>query len=127
HLRQYTGTRLDDLLATLELFLPFRQDSHLPARTLDGRPGPATLIEQWTGGILRDIMILIRDACRRAILESRPALELPILEAAWKEIQRSRSPISSRSFGARDQRERRAGSRASPAAGTRDLEAVPLH
>jgi hypothetical protein len=45
------------------------------------------LIEQWTGGILRDIMILIRDACRRAILESRPALELPILEAAWKEIQ----------------------------------------
>jgi hypothetical protein len=87
HLRQYTGTRLDDLLATLELFLPFSQDSHLPARTLDGRPGPATLIEQWTGGILRDIMILIRDACRRAILESRPALELPILEAAWKEIQ----------------------------------------
>lgn len=87
HLRQYTGTRLDDLLATLELFLPFSQDSHLPARTLDGRPGPATLIEQWTGGILRDIMILIRDACRRAILENRPALELPILEAAWKEIQ----------------------------------------
>jgi hypothetical protein len=87
HLRQYTGTRLDDLLATLELFLPFSQDSHLPARTLDGRPGPATLIEQWTGGILRDIMILIRDACRRAILECRPALELPILEAAWKEIQ----------------------------------------
>ena len=87
HLKQYTGTRLDDLLATLELFLPFSQDSHLPARTLDGRPGPATLIERWTGGILRDIMILIRDACRRAILESRPALELPILEAAWKEIQ----------------------------------------
>ena len=74
-------------LPTLELFLPFSQDSHLPARTLDGRPGPAILIEQWTGGILRDIMILIRDACRRAILECRPALELPILDAAWKEIQ----------------------------------------
>ena len=45
------------------------------------------LIEQWTAGILRDIMILIRDACRRAIEQSRPCLELPILEAAWKEIQ----------------------------------------
>ena len=63
--------------------------SGLAAReaSLLGAADATTLIEQWTGGILRDIMILIRDACRRAILESRPALELPILEAAWKEIQ----------------------------------------
>ena len=66
---------------------PVSQDSQLSARTLEGSPGPATLIEQWTGGILRDIMILIRDACRRAILESRPALDPQILEAAWKDIQ----------------------------------------
>jgi hypothetical protein len=86
-LRQYTGTRLNDLLATLELFLPFSQDSHLTARTIEGSPGPAALIEQWTGGILRDIMILIRDGCRRAVEESRPYLEQCILEAAWKDIQ----------------------------------------
>ncbi len=86
-LTQYTGTRLDGLLATIEVFLPFSQDSHLITRSVEGKPGPATLIEQWTGGILRDIMILIRDACRRAIEESRPCLELPILEAAWREIQ----------------------------------------
>src|SRR6266481_6136491 len=86
-LTQYTGTRLDGLLATIELFLPFSQDSHLATRSVEGSPGAASLIEQWTGGILRDIMILIRDACRRAIEESRPCLEQPILEAAWKDIQ----------------------------------------
>ncbi len=86
-LKQYTGTRLDDLLATIELFLPFSQDSHLARREVEGSPGPAVLIEQWTGGILRDIMILIRDGCRRAIEESRPCLEQPILEATWKDIQ----------------------------------------
>jgi hypothetical protein len=86
-LTQYTGARLDGLLATIELFLPFSQDSHLTRREVEGKPGPATLIEQWTGGILRDIMILLRDGCRRAIEESRPYLEQPILEAAWKDIQ----------------------------------------
>lgn len=86
-LTQYTGARLYGLLATIELFLPFSQDSHLTARSVEEKPGPATLIEQWTGGILRDIMILLRDGCRRAIEESRPCLELPILEAAWKDIQ----------------------------------------
>src|SRR6266480_1297483 len=86
-LTQYTGTRLDDLLATIEVFLPFSQDSHLSRRECEGSLGPAALIEQWTGGILRDIMILIRDSCRRAIEESRPCLEQPILEAAWKDIQ----------------------------------------
>jgi len=86
-LTQYTGARLDGLLATIELFLPFSQDSHLTSREVEGSPGVASLIEQWTGGILRDIMILIRDACRRAIEQSRPCLEQPILEAAWKDIQ----------------------------------------
>ncbi len=78
---------MDGLLATIEVFLPFSQDSCLATRSVEGNPGPAALIEQWTGGILRDIMILIRDACRRAIEESRPCLEQPLLEAAWKDIQ----------------------------------------
>src|SRR5262245_10369714 len=86
-LTHYTGAKLDGLLATIELFLPFSQDSFLSSREIEGSPGAAQLFEQWTGGILRDIMILIRDACRRAIEQSRPCLELPILEAAWKDIQ----------------------------------------
>jgi hypothetical protein len=86
-LTQYTGKRLDGLLATIELFLPFSQDSHLTRSEVEGSPGAASLIEQWTGGILRDIMILIRDACRRAIEQSRPCLEQSMLEVAWKDIQ----------------------------------------
>jgi len=86
-LQQYTGTRLDDLLATIELFLPFSQDSHLSTRQILGKPGPATLIEQWTGGILRDIMILIRDACRRGIERNDASLQQETLEATWKDIQ----------------------------------------
>src|SRR5260370_37446478 len=66
-LKQSTGSRLTDLLATIEFFLPFSQDSHLALRSIEGKPGPAALIEQWTSGILPDIMILIRDAARRAI------------------------------------------------------------
>jgi len=86
-LKQYTGSRLSDLLATIELFLPFSQDSHLALRSIEGNPGPAALIEQWTGGILRDIMILIRDACRRAIEGNHASLQQETLAATWKDIQ----------------------------------------
>ena len=86
-LKQYTGSRLSDLLATIELFLPFSQDSHLALRSIEGKPGPAALIEQWTGGILRDIMILIRDACRRAIEGNHASLQQETLAATWKDIQ----------------------------------------
>jgi hypothetical protein len=86
-LKQYTGSRLSDLLATIELFLPFSQDSHLSKREIEGKPGPAALIEQWTGGILRDIMILIRDACRRAIEGNHASLQQELLETTWKDIQ----------------------------------------
>jgi hypothetical protein len=86
-LKQYTGERLDELLSTIELFLPFSQDSLLSRRGIEGKPGSATLIEQWTGGILRDIMILIRDACRRAIERNDSSLQEDILQATWKDIQ----------------------------------------
>ncbi len=39
------------------------------------------------GGILRDIMILIRDACRRAIEGDAAALDTTTLKATWKDIQ----------------------------------------
>ena len=87
HLQQYTGARLDALLTTVELLLPFSQDSYLALRRVDGEPGVADLIEQWTGGILRDIMILIRDACRRAIEQSSQSIDRPLLEVTWKAIQ----------------------------------------
>lgn len=86
-LKQYTGARLDALLTTIELFLPFSQDSHLSSRSVNGGPGPAVLIEQWTGGILRDIMILVRDACRRAIEGNHASLQQELLERTWKDIQ----------------------------------------
>src|SRR6266487_503590 len=86
-LKQYTGERLDELLSTIELFLPFSQDSHLSRREIEGKPGAATLIEQWTGGILRDIMILVRDACRRAIERNDSSLQEEVLQATWKAIQ----------------------------------------
>jgi hypothetical protein len=86
-LKQYTGTRLDELLSTIELFLPFSQTSHLASRQIEGKPGSATLIEQWTGGILRDIMILIRDACRRAIERNDCSLQQDMLAATWKDVQ----------------------------------------
>jgi Bacterial TniB protein len=86
-LKQYTEERLNDLLATIELFLPFSQDSRLSIRVIEGMPGPAQRIEQWTGGILRDIMILIRDACRRAIEGDEASLRPEILEATWQDIQ----------------------------------------
>jgi hypothetical protein len=52
--------------------------------------GPAKFVELTTGGILRDIMILIRDASRRAIEKDLPCLTPDLLEKTWKDIQRKR-------------------------------------
>lgn len=96
-LRQYTGQRLQQLLAFIELLLPFTQDSALAATKLNVRPkkrdevdGPAHLIEQWTGGILRDIMILIVEASARAIEQDLPALSPALLASTWQNIQTNR-------------------------------------
>jgi hypothetical protein len=91
-LHQYTGERLRQLLAYLELLLPFPEPSSLAVYSVgNGKrkrtAGPAQLIEQWTGGILRDIMILVMDASTRAIQQRLPRLTPLLLEAAWKDIQ----------------------------------------
>jgi hypothetical protein len=91
-LKQYTGARLSQLLAFLELFLPFSQPSglaryHLTAESDCPLPGPARLIEQWTGGIFRDIMILIVEASARAIAQDLPALSPSLLAVTWQHIQ----------------------------------------
>ncbi len=93
-LPQYTGERLSSLLVSIELLLPFTQPSHLALRTLKEKSrevdGPAKFVELTTGGILRDIMILIRDASRRAIEKDLPCLTPDLLEKTWKDIQRKR-------------------------------------
>ncbi len=93
-LPQYTGERLSSLLASIEMLLPFTQPSHLALRTLKQRSqeidGPAKFIEQTTGGILRDIMILIRDASRIAIENDQPCLTPDLLDKTWRKVQRKR-------------------------------------
>ncbi len=93
-LAQYTGERLSALLSFIELLLPFTRDSYLYLHKIkpDTRPeeaaaGPAWLIEKLTGGILRDIMILITDASRRAIEQNLPRLSPALLEETWRDIQ----------------------------------------
>ena len=52
--------------------------------------GPAKLIEKWTGGILRDVVMLLMQASRCAIENDLPCLSPQLLEEAWKEIQIAR-------------------------------------
>lgn len=69
-LAQFTGSRLDAFLTLLDLLLPFEKDAHLGLReitTEQGRTtaaGPAHYIEQWTDGIVREIMVLVMDGVR---------------------------------------------------------------
>lgn len=93
-LGQYTDQRLSQLLAFIELLLPFSQPSYLACHTLNTAPkrrsqvaGPAQLIEQCTGGILRDIMILIVGASMRAIEQELPNLSSTLLAETWQYIQ----------------------------------------
>ena len=93
-LPQYLGERLSDLLTFIEILLPFTQESNLALRQVKAGTGlidgPASLIQQWTGGILRDIMILIRDASQQAIEKDLPCLSPNLLEETWKGIQTKR-------------------------------------
>lgn len=93
-LQQYTGPRLSQLLAFIELLLPFPQASSLASTEIqtglkkrDRADGPARLIERWTGGILRDIMILLLDASSRAIKQGRPSVSPELLARTWQDIQ----------------------------------------
>lgn len=93
-LRQYTGKRLNQLLAFIELLLPFTQPSSLACPDFETgkkgdnrREGLTRQIERWTGGILRDIMILILDAGTRAIKQGLPSLSPGLLAHTWQEIQ----------------------------------------
>lgn len=88
----YTGERLQQLLSFIEIFLPFSMPSHLSqfAMTTEAGnmiEGSAHWIEQWTGGVLRDVMMLVVDASTRAIERGEGSVSLEILKTAWQEIQ----------------------------------------
>jgi len=95
-LTQFTGPRLDAFLTMLDLLLPFEQDGHLGLREItDGTSGqtmdgPAHYIEQWTDGILREVMVLLMDSCFKAITTGQPRLTLDILNQAWRDIKRAK-------------------------------------
>lgn len=95
-LTQFTGPRLDAFLTMLDLLLPFEQDGHLGLREITDESsrktmdGPAHYIEQWTDGILREVMVLLMDACFKAITTRQPRLTLDILNQAWRDIKRAK-------------------------------------
>jgi hypothetical protein len=95
-LTQLTGARLDAFLTLLEMLLPFTQDAYLGLREMRDEkgtwlaPGPAHFIEQWTDGILREVMILVTDACCKAIESGQPGLTMATLEQAWRDIKRAK-------------------------------------
>ena len=93
-LRPYSKERISQLLAYIELLLPFTGDSFLYKYKIErgGKKGDvvsglAQLIEQWTGGVLRDIMILLLDASKHAIRKRMPALTVSLLDKTWKRIE----------------------------------------
>lgn len=93
-LPQYTGDLLRQILAFLDLLLPFPEPSHLDVydlMTSEGRvDGPARLVERCTGGVLRDIMILVADASVRAIARGDSHVSPALLAASWADLQTRR-------------------------------------
>jgi len=95
-LTQFTGPRLDAFLTMLDLLLPFEQDGHLGLREITDEAskktidGPAHYIEQWTDGILREVMVLLMDACFKAITTKQSRLTLDILNQSWRDIKRAK-------------------------------------
>jgi hypothetical protein len=95
-LTQLTGARLDAFLSLVDLLLPFDQDSRLGVRELPAGPGqpaaagPAHHIEQWTDGVLREVMVLLLDACRKALDARQPHLTVDLLHRAWRDVKRAK-------------------------------------
>lgn len=93
---QFTGPRLDAFLTLLDLLLPFDHDSRLGVRVVSETQGQATVagpahyIEQWTDGILREIMVLVMDASLKALETKQPCLTVDILNRAWHDIKRAK-------------------------------------
>lgn len=94
-LTQFSGARLDAFLTLLDCLLPFEQDSQLGLREItqpdkSKTAGLAHFVEQWTDGILREIMVLITDACHKALAADLPCLTVDVLQHAWRDIKRTK-------------------------------------
>ena len=98
-LARYTSEKLKQLLAFLNLILPFPKDSLLAAAPKknvtttegikereDSSPEIA-FVQQVTRGILKDIMLLIRCASIEAVEQNLDCLKLDLLEKTWKKVQ----------------------------------------
>jgi Bacterial TniB protein len=93
-LELYQEVRLKQLLAYINLLLPFTKDSFVAAHsqlneakhyTID--ESVAKSIQKWTKGKLRDVMILVVEASKQALEERFPCLDDVLLEKTWKSIQ----------------------------------------
>src|SRR5690606_33438060 len=95
-LPQYTGKALRQLLTFVDLLLPFPRSSNLDLYELSHPDtselldGPARLIEQYTGGVLRDVMMLVAEASIRAIERGEAYVTPLVLESAWRDLQSHR-------------------------------------
>lgn len=90
-LEQYAGKRLVQLLVFINLLLPFTEESfphlHEEMASPKGQGGIAGLIRKLTKGTVRDLMLLIREASKDAIMNDLPCLDAQLLERTWKSIQ----------------------------------------
>jgi len=78
-LRPYRGERLEQLLSFVDLILPFSQPSFLTLRA-------ATQIERLTQGVLRDIIVLLWEACTRVIKGGQAIITPDVLNDAWASV-----------------------------------------
>jgi hypothetical protein len=100
-LQPYTGERLSQLLAFIDMLLPFTERSHLALFTAksdhinektgkhktESMAGMAKVIQDLTQGVLKNVMLLILDASRRAIVKQQASLTAKTLEASWHDIK----------------------------------------
>lgn len=87
---------LCQLLASLDLLLPFPKASWLGLKDFkEGKsgkttdPGPARLLHTWTGGIVGDVMEIVRKAAKSAIEQKLPNIPLNLLMDTWGNWRKS--------------------------------------
>ena len=90
-LDQYAGKRLIQLLVFINLLLPFSEESfpHLQEEmaSAKGQGGIGGLMRKLTKGTVRDLMLLICEASKDAIMNDLPCLNAQVLDRTWKSIQ----------------------------------------
>ncbi len=91
----YTGTRLQQLLAYINLLLPFPQDSFLSdmskkngtSTVKSSGGGTVAFVQKVTKGKLGNIMLLVREASTTAIEDKLSCLDEALLQQKWNNIQ----------------------------------------